>query len=575
MLSGFTSHSFKFKSVKSQTLAKIDQICDYRFSDRYAFYWIYAQDIKKLNELCQDKELTLSCYNMAPVKTLSSAIILSNNGYSKMLRTILDNIPPHRIPFHHEFYSRTRSEKTKIGDSGHDQHTPASIAASDNTTIRLIYRHLGVAHLFPLRITSSNFELCYHFAQVIMKEEHDQEPLNALLADDHVQNILKSWVQTNAKKRRELFKNAIILTQFNYGTFIQTILSFDLINKFLEDAETNIAFRENEIAIIYQLAIRGALFGFHEALEQLLMINSEHFNFTRAPDFLFFIMLLLKHHNPVNMSARLKEMINQILASKPNINHSPEKTQLIRAICLNDIKAVKEILRTAPDKKAVINMNVAGMMPLHLAIYERRYEMVELLIAEGADIEAETEHVTPLEVAVSALEPGMVTLLLGKKANINKLTRQNISPLNWVLNDLNDGLFDVQKKRQIKELLKALLSHQPNLESGDIIIKLRALRSRVDLPMVSAAIRELNEDYYRFSTAVKGLSGIRTAYTSLPSEMMGKVLSFVFNYKSETRLADDAQPIIAKWRASQQEQTKRALVDDNLNRKQKRHCTEP
>ena len=98
----------------------------------------------------------------------------------------------------------------------------------------------------------------------------------------------------------------------------------------------------------------------------------------------------------------------------------------IHEACENgNIKAVKRFLADGTD----VNLkNDDGLTPLHKAAGMGEKEIAELLIAEGADVNAMFDGVTTLHWAVELKEKGTAELLIEKGADVN-VQCHGISPL--------------------------------------------------------------------------------------------------------------------------------------------------
>jgi len=75
-----------------------------------------------------------------------------------------------------------------------------------------------------------------------------------------------------------------------------------------------------------------------------------------------------------------------------------------------------------------------GMTALHVAASKGHIEIVELLLANGSDIEAKEETGrTPLHAAAFRGHAVVVEALLAKGANVNALTHDGKTPLDWAV----------------------------------------------------------------------------------------------------------------------------------------------
>jgi len=93
---------------------------------------------------------------------------------------------------------------------------------------------------------------------------------------------------------------------------------------------------------------------------------------------------------------------------------------------LGNIKAVKKHLADGAD---VNTQNESGTTPLGWAGYYGYKELVELLIAEGADVNANSNGTTPLNNAVSTDRLEVTALLIEKGADVNAKYEDGGTPL--------------------------------------------------------------------------------------------------------------------------------------------------
>ncbi|MDA7653456.1 ankyrin repeat domain-containing protein [bacterium] len=86
-----------------------------------------------------------------------------------------------------------------------------------------------------------------------------------------------------------------------------------------------------------------------------------------------------------------------------------------------------------------IDAKIGGWTALHHAANVGNKEIVELLIANGADVNAKDDNLTlwtPLHKAASRGHNAIVEILLSRSANVNAKDGSGRSPLDWaVLND--------------------------------------------------------------------------------------------------------------------------------------------
>jgi ankyrin repeat domain-containing protein 17 len=98
-------------------------------------------------------------------------------------------------------------------------------------------------------------------------------------------------------------------------------------------------------------------------------------------------------------------------------------SEIFAAAYLNDLDRVVALLEADPER--VHDRDDAGMTPLHRAAENGQAEVVEALLAQGADVEAQTdEGQTPLQR--SCYRSGVVDLLLAHGASMDVFTAINL-----------------------------------------------------------------------------------------------------------------------------------------------------
>ena len=110
--------------------------------------------------------------------------------------------------------------------------------------------------------------------------------------------------------------------------------------------------------------------------------------------------------------------------------------QLLTASYKGDINKVRELINKNSDIIETTDENL--MTPLLYACQEGKYDIAELLLAKGANIEAENyEKATPLLIASRSGHNDIVELLLEKDANVNSKTSSNNTPLTSAMRNGN------------------------------------------------------------------------------------------------------------------------------------------
>jgi ankyrin repeat protein len=98
--------------------------------------------------------------------------------------------------------------------------------------------------------------------------------------------------------------------------------------------------------------------------------------------------------------------------------HSPDGWTPLALAAHFGAGASARLLLTAGADVGLRSQNSTGNTPLHAAVAGKRHELVELLIAAGADVDAQdADGWTPLNLAAHEGQPETVSLLLAKRAD--------------------------------------------------------------------------------------------------------------------------------------------------------------
>jgi len=208
-----------------------------------------------------------------------------------------------------------------------------------------------------------------------------------------------------------------------------------------------------------------------------------------------------------------------------------------------DRKAVEVLLRSAPE---VVNAKNGEFRPLHWAAYCGYIDILNVLVANGADVQADTEHASPLYWAVRknhieaaklllsagapvdavnekgntvlhyVVSPEMAQLLIDKGADVNKRSEQGHTPLHGIVGsnghkgvlklllqfgvDVSERHPESQhieaEKKQI-EIARCLLDNGADLNAKD----------NVGLTALEQARREGYDSVVRFLNSYQNQSG--------------------------------------------------------------------
>jgi ankyrin repeat protein len=115
--------------------------------------------------------------------------------------------------------------------------------------------------------------------------------------------------------------------------------------------------------------------------------------------------------------------------------------RLGRLIAVGDTDAVRSAVTGSPGllTRTVERDGQGGWTPLHLAVAEGQAEMVQILVAAGADLSAHTEHGrTPLHVALESA-PGLVAQLRNAGAPVDAPSAAYLDDVDELTRELDDG----------------------------------------------------------------------------------------------------------------------------------------
>jgi len=122
-----------------------------------------------------------------------------------------------------------------------------------------------------------------------------------------------------------------------------------------------------------------------------------------------------------------------VVASALLIGHI-RQTDIHGPIAAGDIEKVKARLAKRPY--LINRRGNDGQTPLHTAALLGRAEIVELLIAKGADVKAQNNYLeTPLHSAAASGSAAVVELLIAADANLTAVTFMGDTPLHIAANN--------------------------------------------------------------------------------------------------------------------------------------------
>jgi len=140
-------------------------------------------------------------------------------------------------------------------------------------------------------------------------------------------------------------------------------------------------------------------------------------------------------------------MANKITKFFKSSSKSDNKTHaaLIKAVTDGNLEALRELLDKGANPNEY-NSEIDGSILIHLGVQCDRLDIVDFLIANGADIDAvTTEGNTALHIATEKKSNPMIRTLLDKGANPNFINTAGASPLHLaaVLGDDNIAITKV------------------------------------------------------------------------------------------------------------------------------------
>ena len=112
-----------------------------------------------------------------------------------------------------------------------------------------------------------------------------------------------------------------------------------------------------------------------------------------------------------------------------------------------NIEAVKQHIAAGTDLNAKNEVaRGVGETPLHKAAGEGRKKVAELLIANGADVDASSGGMTPLHKAATRGEKEIVELLITAGADVNAKINGVVTPLDWARIGRHTEISDLLRK---------------------------------------------------------------------------------------------------------------------------------
>ncbi|MBR0423416.1 MAG: ankyrin repeat domain-containing protein, partial [Clostridia bacterium] len=182
-------------------------------------------------------------------------------------------------------------------------------------------------------------------------------------------------------------------------------------------------------------------------------------------------------------------------AAKKAANIVPLKKQLTKALESTNLKTVQQIIENNPN---FVNAKLPpyGQTPLHYAVDNRRWEIIDLLLQHNANPNIQNnDNKTPLHIATEYADQKMVELLLQHGADPNIQNNNNDTPLH----------FAARQTRYLK-IMNLLLQHHanPNIQNKEgrtplLIATEYEEQEMVDLLLQHGANTEIQEGRHGFT----------------------------------------------------------------------------
>jgi len=138
-----------------------------------------------------------------------------------------------------------------------------------------------------------------------------------------------------------------------------------------------------------------------------------------------------------------------MVPTKAGDQHVQASTELFNGAFSNDLSIVKKGVDDGGDVNAV---DLKGVTPLLLAVYNDNIDMVKFLLSKKASVNATSTNSSPLHEAVRQHNQQMCEILLSAGANINLQTDFGKTPLHTAIQEEQEGIIDflISKKADVK-----------------------------------------------------------------------------------------------------------------------------
>ena len=185
-----------------------------------------------------------------------------------------------------------------------------------------------------------------------------------------------------------------------------------------------------------KMLLEAAAAGNEKKIEELLQILEIDINVKNEND-----------ETPLHEAAKSNNSaVIKLLLGQENIQVNAQDKQgytpLSIAIEQNNTASISSLLEST---KTDVNIKTKwGSSPLHLAIQKDNQELVEDLIAKGANVNATDNHdISPLHIATLLGSTKVIALLLAKGANINAMDEDGNTPLHIAAEEGKESVIEL------------------------------------------------------------------------------------------------------------------------------------
>jgi hypothetical protein len=162
------------------------------------------------------------------------------------------------------------------------------------------------------------------------------------------------------------------------------------------------------------------------------------------------------------------------------------------AVVLNHTEAAEILIRQGAKVNA---RNTGGFTPLHWAASRDSWECLEILLSAGADIDAKSEKgITALHWAANRNATNAVRLLVGLGANLHHRTENGSTPLHWALMRDFTLAAEIIAERLISEQMESEKTNPPPAQVDEGPVMASADSPNTGTPIMNLYIRPGTRD---------------------------------------------------------------------------------